>query len=79
MNGDLVVDEADVVALLGSPVADIAAPLDGSVSQADLGVLLANWNQEGVGYYGGDLTCDGVVNESDLGILLAHWDPPPAP
>jgi hypothetical protein len=77
MNGDMAVNEADVVALLGHPVADIAEPSDGYVGQGDLGVLLGNWNEQDVGYYGGDLNCDGVVGHADLGILLGHWNPPP--
>lgn len=45
--------------------------LDGDllVSGADLGELLANWNNAGTG----DLNNDGIVNGADLGELLANW------
>ncbi|MFO0837161.1 MAG: hypothetical protein U1D55_01435 [Phycisphaerae bacterium] len=42
---------------------------DGAVNEADLGILLANW-QSGPG---GDIDGDGNTNETDLGILLSHW------
>lgn len=43
---------------------------DGTVDGADLGVLLANWGQSGVG----DLNVDGVVDGGDLGAILAAWE-----
>jgi hypothetical protein len=42
---------------------------DGTVGGADLGILLANWGQGGLG----DLDGDGTVGGGDLGILLAAW------
>ncbi|MFO0875321.1 MAG: hypothetical protein U0575_15310 [Phycisphaerales bacterium] len=42
---------------------------DGIVNGADLGILLGNWGNAGVG----DLNGDGVVNGADLGILLGAW------
>jgi hypothetical protein len=47
------------------------ADLDGSglVDGADLGILLANWGQAGLG----DIDADGIVGGADLGILLAAW------
>ena len=42
---------------------------DGSVNGADLGILLSNWGNPGIG----DLNHDNIVDGSDLGILLASW------
>jgi len=42
---------------------------DGVVNGADLGILLANWGNAGVG----DITGDGLVDGADLGLLLADW------
>lgn len=50
---------------------------DGTVSGADLGLLLGNW-----GWFGlGDLDLTGQVDGADLGILLGQWGtcPPPPP
>jgi hypothetical protein len=43
--------------------------LDGSVSGADLGMLLGAWGGAG----NADLNGDGTVNGADLGILLGAW------
>ena len=51
----------------GGDAADLNG--DGQVTGADLGLLLANWGQPGVG----DLDGSGVVDGADLGILLAAW------
>ncbi len=45
---------------------------DGCVDQADLGILLADWNCTG-GDCPGDCDDDGDTDQGDLGILLAHW------
>jgi len=45
---------------------------DGCVDQADLGLLLADWNCTG-GDCPGDCDDDGDTDHADLGILLAHW------
>jgi hypothetical protein len=42
---------------------------DGSVTGADLGLLLGAWGQAGPG----DLNADGTVDGADLGALLAAW------
>ena len=42
---------------------------DGSVTGADLGLLLSNWGNPGQG----DLNGDGTVNGADLGLLLSAW------
>lgn len=44
---------------------------DGSISGADLGVLLSGWGTSGAG----DLNGDGVINGADLGTLLSVWGP----
>ena len=36
---------------------------------ADLGLLLANWGQPGLG----DLNGDDTVGGADLGLMLAAW------
>ena len=46
---------------------------DGMVNGADLGVLLAAWNQSGV--VSADLNRDGAVNGADLGEMLSAWGP----
>jgi len=45
---------------------------DGCVDQADLGILLADWDCSG-GDCPGDCDFDGDTDQADLGILLAHW------
>jgi len=75
MNGDLVVDAADVTEFL-EVILDTRAgdlDLDGDVDLTDLGVMLAGYGQSGVGYAGGDVNCDGVVGLSDLATLLANF------
>lgn len=42
---------------------------DGVVNGADLGLLLGNWNNAGVG----DIDGSGTVNGADLGLLLGGW------
>ena len=46
---------------------------DGVVDSADLGLLMAAWNE--VGGNPADLNQDGIVNAVDLGILIAAWGP----
>jgi hypothetical protein len=58
-------------------IADEAAcPADldgnGTVTGADLGLLLGDWGTPGTAN-GSDLTGDGVVTGADLGILLGNW------
>ena len=50
------------------PAADLDG--DGEVNGADLGLLLAGWNQPGPT----DLDGDGTTNGADLGLLLAAFD-----
>ena len=45
---------------------------DGSISGADLTVLLSSWGSNGLPY-GADLNCDGIVDGGDLTILLGNW------
>lgn len=57
---------------------DSAAPFpadldgDGTVSGADLGLLLGDW---GTGGSIADLDGDGTVSGADLGVLLGEWGP----
>ncbi len=43
---------------------------DGSVTAADLSLVLALW-----GSAGGDVNGDGLTNATDLSLLLAYWGP----
>ena len=43
------------------------------MGSADLGLLIAAWNDTGKNP--ADLDLDGVVNAQDLGILIAAWGP----
>ena len=47
---------------------------DEFVNGADLGVMLGNWGQNGMG----DLDGDGIVSGQDLGRLLGSWGSNPA-
>ncbi len=79
INGDLVVNQADVCklfAILETRIGDI--DLDGDIDAADLAVIAANLGQTGLGYAGGDLNCDGVTNAADAAIA-AGADPCNAP
>lgn len=79
MNGDLVVDDADLNEFIqgawnGTCYGDLAC--EGAVGQGSLGILLSNFNQTGKKYKDGDLDCDGAVGQSDLGILLGRFGQP---
>lgn len=54
---------------------ECAADINGdcSVDGADLGQLLSNWGNAGVG----DLNGSGSVDGADLGVLLGNWGPCP--
>jgi autotransporter-associated beta strand protein len=49
------------------------ANLDGSVTSADLGKVLANFGKTGQTWATGDFNYDGVVTSADLGIVLANF------
>jgi len=70
MNGDLIVDQTDVCIVvndvLGTTFGDVN--LDGSFTQADIDIVLANINQAG-GWKQGDVDGDGVVTQNDLDIV----------
>ena len=53
------------------PSADLDG--DGVVNSADLGLLVAAWND--VGANPADLNLDGIVDAVDLGIMIASWGP----
>ncbi len=69
MNGDLVVDQNDIVELvtviLGTTLGDVN--LDGVTNAADLAIITANLGQPG-GWAQGDLNGDGIVNELDVAL-----------
>jgi len=49
---------------------------DGFVDGLDLGILLGNFDQNGIPALGGELNGTDPVDGLDLGILLGAWDPP---
>jgi len=49
---------------------------DGFVDGLDLGILLGNFNQNGIPESGGNLNGTNPVDGLDLGILLGTWNPP---
>jgi len=51
--------------------------MDGFVDGLDLGVLLGNWDQNGIPPSGGELNMMDPVDGLDLGILLGAWNPAP--
>jgi hypothetical protein len=74
MNGDLVVNEADVslmLAVLGGCLGDL--DFNGVVDIADLAQLLGNFGAGGASYSQGDLTGDGIVDIADLSLLLSEF------
>ena len=76
MNGDLVVDMADITELLtilGTSMGDVN--LDGVVNAADLAIISANLNTAG-GWARGDLNGDGQITSADFAILNAILNPP---
>ena len=48
---------------------------DGTVTAADLGLLIGAWGPCGGGSCPSDLNGDGQVNAADLGFLVAAWGP----
>ena len=53
---------------------DVNFNADEFVNGADLGVMLGNWGQNGIG----DIDGDGIVSGQDLGRLLGSWGRNPA-
>ena len=53
--------------------------MDGAVDGLDLGILLGNFDQNGIPASGGELNDTDPVDGLDLGILLGAWNPPPPP
>ena len=56
------------------------ANLDGVVGDADLSLLLANWNQDATldadgGWGRGEFDAVAPVQDNDLSLLLANWTP----
>lgn len=75
MNGDLVVDNLDVVeiveSVLGTEFGDVN--LDGVVDGADLAIAEANLGQSG-GWAQGDMNGDGVIDAADIAIITGGND-----
>jgi len=83
--GDLAIDPVRNTITVGTygrgawraelPDSDIPGDLngDGCVDQADLGILLTDWDCQPPDPCPGDCDGDGDTDHSDLGILLAHW------
>ncbi len=71
LNGDLVVNQADVCLLvssiLGTCVGDVN--LDGVVNSTDLAIAQSNLGQAG-GWAKGDMNGDGFVTEDDINLIL---------
>lgn len=71
MNGDMVVDEADVAeiveVILGTSSGDVN--LDGVVDALDLAIAEANLGQPG-GWADGDMNGDGIVDAADIAIIM---------
>ncbi|MFP4054588.1 MAG: PEP-CTERM sorting domain-containing protein [Phycisphaerae bacterium] len=76
MNGDLIVDDADVdfvlKTVLDSHYGD--SNLDGQVSLADLSALAGNWNSTDAGWAMGDFNGDDMVSLADLSALAGNWN-----
>lgn len=74
MNGDLVVNAADiteiVVTILGTQYGDVN--LDGAVNAADCAIATANNGLTPAGWADGDVNCDGIVNAADRAIIAAN-------
>lgn len=49
------------------------ANLDGTVTGADTGVMILNWQQNNTGWQGGDVNGDGVVTGADVGFVILNW------
>ena len=75
LNGDLIVDAADITELvesiLGTRVGDLN--LDGAVELSDLAVMLSNFGSAAGAYEQGDVDGDGFVTLSDLALLLSNF------
>jgi hypothetical protein len=61
------------VRLTALPPCDGDVNQDCTVGQADLGIVLANWEQSVPPGTLGDVNADGVVDQSDLGVVLAEY------
>ncbi len=76
INGDLVVDQADVCELvtgiLGTSLGDVN--LDGAVDGLDIGIINSNLGNAGT-WATGDVSGDGQVNSDDLDIATGVTDP----
>ena len=78
MNGDLEVNNDDVLELVGTILETVVGDvdLDGDYDAVDLATIQSSINgpnpcnaDRSCGYEDGDLTCDGVVTEADLALV----------
>ena len=77
-SGAALIDDLKITAFEGSGFADEDLNMDGFVDGLDLGILLGNFDQNGVPASGGELNGTDPVDGLDLGILLGAWNPPPS-
>jgi hypothetical protein len=56
---------------MSTPVCAVDINGDNAVDGADLGIMLGNWGNSGIG----DLNSSGTVDGADLGLLLGGWGP----
>ncbi len=71
---DLWIDNVAITAVEDLIPADLNG--DGFVDGLDLGILLGNFDQNGIPASGGELNGTDPVDGLDLGILLGAWNPP---
>jgi hypothetical protein len=83
IDGNLIVDQADICAILEileTTIGDVN--LDGTADAADLAIATANLTLVGVGFAGGDVDGDGTVTQADLdlisGVSIDPCNPAPA-
>jgi len=70
MTGDLIVDQADmtaVLSILSTSMGDVN--LDGVVDGTDCSIASANLGLAGLGWAGGDVDGDGTVTSADLALI----------
>ncbi len=80
LNGDLVIDFADVeeiLSILETFLGDV--DFSGQIEQGDLDAVLLNWGQQGGGYTMGDYDGSGQTEQGDLDIVLQGWGSTAAP
>ena len=69
---DTVVDGRNLLTVMYTLCGD--ADLNGTVTGADLNVVLSNYNKTGMTWSQGDFNYDGTVNGADLNALLSNYN-----